>query len=159
MYNPDLKKPRVTEKKGKVITNKEVTVFFKKYPEHKGQPVSIIIDVIRIFNQNISKETMRNVHGVLLPENIGKIVINNAGKPDKKGVDYYESKKQGKLVYHKNWDTDNNVMRITYFNNITSYVRYSNMFAFNPLQAFKRSASKYFRKNWARCIVLNYKTN
>lgn len=157
MHIPDLTKARVTEKKGKVITRKEIAAFFKQYPEHKGQPTSVIIDVIRVFNQLIAKETTRNVYGVNLPENIGRIVINNAGKPKHKAVDFHESKKQGKIVYHRNWDTDNNTMRITYFNNIRNYVRHSNLFGFNPLQAFKKDASVYFKKNWARCIVLNYK--
>ncbi len=152
----DLNKSRVTEKKGKVINYKEVADFNKKYPGYNLTKADII-KVMRKFNENMADETMNNIYGVLLPENIGCVFINNSGKSKKKPVDYAKSKKQGKVVYHKNWDTDNNMMRITFMNKtLRTMVKHTKLYGFNPLQAFKRKASKYFRKNWSRCLSVNY---
>lgn len=157
MQVPNLTKPRVREFKGKVIERKEITEFNKKYSEHGHVLQSDFIKIIRRFNENICEETTKNIYGVVLPENIGQIVINNAGKSKKKSVDYNESIKQGKTVYFKNWDTDNNLMRIVYYNNIKNFVRFSNLFSFSATTDFRRLASSYFKKNWSRCISLNYK--
>jgi hypothetical protein len=152
----DLNKPRVTEKKGKVINYKEVKDFNKLHPKYDLNK-SAIIKIMRAFNSNMAEETMNNIYGVILPENIGAVFINNAGKPKGKSVDYAKSKLADKLIYHKNWETDNNVMRIVYINRTKrTLVKNANMFTFNPLQQFKRQASSYFKKHWARCLCVNY---
>lgn len=152
----DLNKKRVTEKKGKVINYKEVSQFNKQYPNYNLSK-SDIIKIMRAFNTNIIEETMTNIYGVMLPENIGAIYINNAGKPKNKSIDYARSKQAGKIVYHKNWDTDNNLMRIVYINRTRkTMVKNTNLFTFNPLQQFKRKASAYFKKHWARCLRTGY---
>jgi hypothetical protein len=100
---------------------------------------------------------MSNIYGVMLPENIGAMYINNAGKPKTKSIDYAKSKQAGKIIYHKNWDTDNNLMRIVYINRTRkTMVKNTNLFTFNPLQQFKRKASAYFKKHWARCLRTGY---
>jgi hypothetical protein len=152
----DLNKSRVTEKKGKVIEYKEVADFNKKYPGYNIKKTDIV-KIMRAFNENMADETMNNIYGVIIPENIGCIFINNAGKAKKKPIDFANSKKQGKLVYHKNWDTDNNIMRIVFMNKtLRTMVSHTKLFGFNPLQAYKRKASKYFKKSWSRCLSVNY---
>lgn len=152
----DLNKARVTEIKGKVIEYNEVRDFNKKYPKHHLKKTDIV-KIMRTFNSNMADETMNNIYGVLLPENIGAIFINNAGKPKGKPIDYAKSKLAGKLVYHKNWETDNNIMRIVYVNKTRrTIIKNTGLFSFNPLQAFKRKASAYFRKSWPKCLTVNY---
>lgn len=154
----DLNKQRITEKKGKVITYDEVKEFNKLYPNYNLKK-SDIIKIMRTFNSNIAKETMVNVYGVVLPNNIGALFINNAGRPKHKPIDYANSKKEGKLVYHKNWETDNNLMRIVYMNKtIRTMVKNTSVMSFNPLQSFRKTASSYFKKNWSRCLKVNYKS-
>lgn len=154
----DLNKPRVTEKKGKVINYKEVRDFNKLHPSYNLKK-SDIIKIMRAFNTNIAEETMINIYGITLPENIGAIFINNAGKPKGKSIDYAKSKAAGKIVYHKNWDTDNNLMRIVYINRTKrTLIKNTSLFTFNPLQQFKRKASAYFKKHWARCLTTSYKS-
>lgn len=154
--NVDLNKPRVTEKKGKVINYKEVVDFNKLHPKYNLKKTDII-KIMRAFNTNMAEETMINVYGVILPENIGAIFINNAGKPKGKPVDYAKSKAAGKLIYHKNWDTDNNIMRIVFMNKTKrTMIKNTSLLAFNPLQSFKRKASAYFRNNWPKCLAVNY---
>lgn len=154
----DLNKPRVTEKKGKVINYKEVRDFNKLHPSYNLKK-SDIIKIMRAFNTNIAEETMINIYGITLPENIGAIFINNAGKPKGKSIDYAKSKEAGKIVYHKNWDTDNNLMRIVYINRTKrTLIKNTSLFTFNPLQQFKRKASTYFKKHWARCLTTSYKS-
>jgi hypothetical protein len=155
----DLNKPRITEKKGKVIDYKEVVAFNKLHPKYKFRKTDII-KIMRAFNSNMAEETMINIYGVTLPENIGVILINNAGRSKKKAVNYAESKKTGIIVYHRNWETDNNIMHIKYVNHTRrTLVRNTTMFAFNPLQEFRKKASVYFKKNWAKCLALNYKSS
>jgi len=157
MQEPNLTKPRVREFKGKVITRKDISLFNRKYSEHGVILQSDFIKIIKKFNDNICEETTKNIYGVVLPENIGQIVINNAGKSNKKSVDFNSSIKEGKTVYFKNWDTDNNLMRIVYYNNIKNFVKYSNLFSFAATGSFRKTASSYFKKHWARCVQLNYK--
>lgn len=152
----DLSKPRVKEEKGKVINYKEVQEFNKLHPNYNFKKTNII-KIMRAFNSNIAEETLNNIYGVILPENIGCLFINNAGKSKKKAVDYAKSKELGKVVYHKNWETDNNMMRIVYVNRTKrTLVKNTNLFAFTPLQEFKKKASAYFKKHWARCVKVNY---
>lgn len=152
----DLHKSRVTEKKSKVIAYKEVTRFNKQHPSY-GLKQSDIIKIMRAFNSNMADETMNNIYGVVLPENIGVVFINNAGKPKNKPVDYAGSIAAGKIVYHKNWDTDNNLMRIVFMNKtLRTVVKNTKLFGFTPIQQFKKKAAKYFVKNWSRCLSARY---
>jgi hypothetical protein len=152
----DLNKARITEKKGRVITYNEVKEFNKLYPGYNFKKTDLI-KIMRAFNSNIAKETMVNVYGVILPYNIGALFINNAGRPKHKPIDYASSKKAGCLVYHKNWETDNNLMRIVYMNKtIRTMVKNTTVMSFNPLQSFKKDASSYFKKNWSKCLKVNY---
>lgn len=152
----DLNKPRVTEKKSKVIDYKEVKDFNNRYPEHNVKKTDIV-KIMRAFNSIMTDETMLNIYGVIIPENIGVIFINNAGKPKRKPVDYAKSKELGTIVYHKNWDTDNNIMRIVFMNKtLRTMIRNTKLFTFNPLQAYKRKASAYFKKSWPRCLSVSY---
>lgn len=153
----DLNKARVTEQKGRVIEKTEVKEFNKLHPDYKFKKTDII-KIARAFNNNIAKETMNNIYGVILPENLGVIFINNAGKPKNKLIDYAKSKKEGSIMYHKNWETDNNTMRIVYINKTKrTLIKNANLFGFNPLQQFRKDASAYFKKNWARCLTSAYK--
>ena len=155
MIAPNLNKSRITEIKGKVIEYKELSVFRKKHPQYKNVTVSKMLNVIRKLHENTIEETMTNIYGVLLPENIGWIFLNNVGKSKKKAVDYYNSKKLNKIVYHKNWDTDNNTVRITYLNNTArNTIQNTHLISFTATQSYKRRAGKYFKKNWQRCLSM-----
>ncbi|MEY2701971.1 MAG: hypothetical protein RLY43_604 [Bacteroidota bacterium] len=157
MQIPDLKKPRVTECKGKVIEYAEFKQFKKLHPEYKNITINDLIKIARTFNKNMVAETMVNPYGVVLPENIGVICINNAGKSTKKMVDYQKSKELGVTVHHKNWETDGHIMRIMYSSiPVRNVIKNNNLFSFTPILEFKRAASKYFKKNWQRCVRLNY---
>jgi hypothetical protein len=152
----DLNKNRITEKKGKVINYKEVKDFNKLHPEYNLKKTDII-KIMRAFNTNMADETMNNIYGIIFPSYIGVLFINNAGKPRKKPIDYAKSKETGQTVYHKNWDTDNNMMRLVYINRTKrTIIKNASFFTFNPLQAFRRKASGYFKKHWARCLTVNY---
>lgn len=154
----DLSKPRITEKKGKVINYKEVVAFNKLHPKYNLKKTDII-KIMRAFNNNMVNETMINIYGVILPENIGAFFINNSGKPKNKSIDYAKSKLSDTIVYHKNWDTDNNVMRIIFLNRTKrTMVKNTSLLRFTPLQSFKKSASVYFKKNWPKCLAVNYKS-
>lgn len=154
----DLKKPRTREERGKIIGYKEFREFEKKHRRHNLKR-SDLIKIARKFNEKIAEETMNNIYGVVLPFGIGLIFINNAGNPGKKkAVDYAASKKAGVKVYHRNWETDNNYMRIVYLNrSIRTRVKHNRLYGFNPSLKFRREASKYFKKHWSRCLNLNYK--
>jgi hypothetical protein len=152
----DLHKSRVTEKKGKVIEYKEVRDFNKQHPDYNLKKTDII-KIMRTFNSNMADETMNNIYGVVLPENIGVIFINNAGKPSRKPIDYAKSKALGQTVYHKNWDTDNNLMRIVFMNKtLRTVVKNTKLFGFNAMQQYKKKAAKYFKKNWSKCLAVKY---
>jgi len=157
MNVPDYKANRIKETKGKIIEYKEVRQFNKKFFEHGEVSKHQILEIIKKFNNNIINEATVNIYGVVLPENIGQILIANAGKSDKKRIDFNSSIKAGCNVYFKNWDTDNNRLRIMYFNNITNFVSHSNLFSFAATTSFRKIASTYFKKHWSRCVVINYK--
>lgn len=146
---------RVTENKGKVIEYAEVSQFNKKYPEHPSIRKEDILKVIRMFHSNIVDETMNNIYGVSLPENIGVIKIVNNGATKTRPVDFKTSLEVGKIVRYRNWDTDNNVMSIRYSQVKRGLrIKHSQVYSFVAIRSYKKLASAYFRKNWQRCVKI-----
>lgn len=156
--NVDLNAKRVTEKKGRIIESKEVIEFNKKYPEHKRQKKEDILKIARCFNNKMIEETQRNIYGVALPQNLGVVSIVNKGISEKRPIDFKASMLAGKIVRHRNWETDNNIMNIRFSLVVKGLQpKFMTIYNFEPMRNFRKSASAYFKKNWQRCVIITKK--
>jgi hypothetical protein len=123
--NPDLNAPRFRPSKHVVLTKKLYKKFLEAYPDH-----------------DISYEMFK-------PENLGYVFLASCEKPKKQNIDIAKSKKYGVIANHKNWDSDNKLLKIFFVNkNSHRGLTYKGLWAFKPIRNFKRTASKAFIENW-----------
>ncbi len=150
----DLNAKRVCEKKTSVFGVKEFKDFLIKFPEHKGLTKKEFTEIIRTFNYEMIEETKRNINGVTFPLNIGVIRIVNKGVMKHRPINYKESLAHGKIIRHRNFETDNNIMGIMYSSVKKGMnIKNGNVYIFSAMKFFRRDASEYFKKNWARVIT------
>lgn len=155
---PNLKGPRVKKKSSHVMGYHSFKEFLKKHPEHKGLKLSEFNTILRKFNTNIVDEVVNYRYGVVLPERLGSIVIASFPRSKKKIIDFGTSNKTGVKSYHRNWDTDNRVVKIMYQNATASYtIKHHRLWTFEPIRSFQNKVSTVFKKRWERYIFIDNK--
>ena len=76
----------------------------------------------------------------------------------KVNMDYALSKKYGKVIQNKNWDTDGNVGKIFYTNYSPKYrFKTRELWQFIAIRQFKRAVAKIYPKNWKKYVVMKGK--
>ena len=154
---PNLNAPRFREKKFGVLNKKLYKEFLKKYPEHDGTSYDEFKKIINTFNKNLYEGAIENRNGVELPEGLGYIFIGTCPPSKKrKNLDFKKSIKYGIATVHKNWDSDNNLMKIFFTNSKVKYnLPNKQLWAFNAVRDFKRLASERYREQWAMYIAVD----
>ena len=90
-------------------------------------------------------------HGVELPESLGYLFIGSCPPSKKVNVDYALSKKYGKVIENKNWDTNGYVGKIFYTNYSPKYkFKTRELWQFNAIRQFRRAVSKIYPTNWRK---------
>jgi len=150
---PDLNAPRKRKKSLNLLDDNFYKEFKERNPEYTELDNSVIKEVIRSFNEEIYNNVIENRDGVELPENLGIIFIGSCKKSSKINIDYKKSKEYGVKVKHKNWDSDNLLMKIFYtnYNNRTLF-RFRNLWRFKPHRDFARKASTNYRKGFNKYV-------
>lgn len=147
--SPDLNAPRKRKKNLNLLDYKFYSEFKKRNPEYKHLDNAVIKGVIRSFNEEIYNNVIENRSGVELPENLGIIFIGSCDKPNRANVDYDKSSKYGVKVNHRNWDSDDLLMKIFYTNYNTRYLfRFRKLWQFKPHRDFSRKASSVYREDF-----------
>tara|TARA_R110002126_G_scaffold147158_1_gene293181 strand:- start:1945 stop:2529 length:585 start_codon:yes stop_codon:yes gene_type:complete len=154
---PNLKAPRFREKQHIVYNKKLYKEFLKKFPEHVNVTLLEFKKIIETFNGMMWQGVIDNRNGVELPEGLGYVFIASCiPSKTKKNVDFKKSAEYGVITNHKNWDSDNFLMKIFFTN---TKVRYNlpnkELWSFYPVRAFKRKASKIYKENWAKYIAVD----
>ena len=73
-------------------------------------------------------------------------------------MDYSLSKKYGKVIQNKNWDTDGNVGKIFYTNYSPKYrFKTRELWQFIAIRQFKRAVAKTYPKQWKKYIKMKKK--
>jgi len=141
-----------------VLSAYQKNKFVKDNPQ-LNLTVGEISNIIKTFNENLIQESLNNKYGVLLPFKLGHIYLMNAGKRKTFALDMAKTISTGRKVYFKNWETDNNTLRIV-FTTFThrAYIKFSNILCFKASKKFRKLASEHFKKHWFKCVTVKIQT-
>jgi|TARA_A100001391_G_scaffold150182_1_gene107684 hypothetical protein len=152
---PNLNAPRYREKVFSILNIETLKEFKEKYPAYKNIDNDKLKNIIKFFNEKIWQEVIQNRDGVELPYSLGYLFIGTCPAAKSVNTDYALSKKYGKVLQNKNWDTDGKVAKIFYTNYTTKYrFRNRELWQFTAVRQFKRAVAKTYPKNWTRYIIM-----
>ena len=151
---PDLHAPRFRPKRINPLTADLYRRFKKEFPEHAEIPLSMFKEIVRVYNGLIWEGVIDNRNGVELPEGLGFICMATCPRPKKANPDIQKSIELGKVVNHKNWDSDHNLLKIFYTNHTAKY-RFQNhqVWSFKAVKQFRKAASEAYIQNWPKYVV------
>jgi hypothetical protein len=150
---PNLNGPRFREKRISILTAKTLKKFKEKYPEYDSLSLRMFKDIIMTFNSLIVDGIIDNRNGVELPEGLGYIFMGTCPSPRKKNIDYKKSLNYGVETTHKNWDSDNKLLKIFYTNYNTKYpFKNKAVWGFKARKEFRKAASEAYKDNWTKYI-------
>jgi len=156
---PDLNAPRFRPKTLNLLNVASHKKFIEKHPNRADLKLSTFKNIVHAFGGIFWNTVIEERAGVELPEGLGTIFVGSC--PAKKGPnpDYKASKECGKLVQHKNHDTDGMVAKIFYSNYNCKY-KMSNreVWMFDPVRDFSREVATSYPENYLKYVkVLNEK--
>ena len=155
---PDLNAPRYREKVLSILNTETLTEFKDKYPIYKNINNDKLKSIIKLFNERIWKEVIENREGVELPDSLGYLFIGTCPASKSVNTDYALSKKYGKVLQNKNWETDGKVAKIFYTNYTTKYrFRNRELWQFKAVRQFKRAVAESYPKKWTKYIIMGNK--
>ena len=150
---PNLNAPRYREKVFSILNIETLKEFKEKYPAYKNIDNDKLKNIIKFFNEKIWQEVIQNRDGVELPYSLGYLFIGTCPAAKSVNTDYALSKKYGKVLQNKNWDTDGKVAKIFYTNYTTKYrFRNRELWQFVAVRQFKRSVASIYPKQWQKYI-------
>ena len=155
---PNLNAPRYRNKVLSILNAETLKEFKDKYPAYKNIDNQKLKNVIKFFNEKIWQEVIENRDGVELPDSLGYIFIGTCPAAKSVNTDYALSRKYGKVLQNKNWETDGKVAKIFYTNYSTKY-RFKNreLWQFTAVRQFKRAVAKSYPKKWTKYIRMENK--
>ena len=155
---PNLNAPRYRDKVLGLLNADLIHEFKEKNPIYSNIDNNKLKNIIKIFNERIWKEVIENRDGVELPDSLGYIFIGTCPAAKSVNTDYALSKKYGKVLQNKNWQTDGKVAKIFYTNYSTKY-RFKNreLWQFTAVRQFKRSVAKTYPEKWNKYIKMETK--
>tara|TARA_R110000751_G_scaffold244727_1_gene344783 strand:+ start:4043 stop:4561 length:519 start_codon:yes stop_codon:yes gene_type:complete len=155
---PDLNKPRYREKVYGLLNLKTLKDFKEKYPIYANISNDKLKKIIKCFNGKIWENVINNRNGIELPDSLGYLFLGTCPPPKSVNTDYSVSKKYGKVIQNKNWDTNGNIGKIFYTNYSTKYrFRNRELWQFTAIRQFKRAVAKIYPKRWKKYIVMGNK--
>jgi hypothetical protein len=153
---PDLNGPRFKNKRVSILTAKTLKKFKEKYSQYEDVSISDFKKIIMTFNTNLVEGIIKNRNGVELPDGLGYIFMGTCPKPKKKNIDFKRSIDYGIETIHKNWDSDNNLLKIFYTNYNTKYPFHNKqIWAFKAVKHFRKKASDAYKDNWTKYIEVS----
>lgn len=153
---PNLNGPRFRKTYMSILNVATFKAFKEKYPEYKELTFAEFKKIIMTFNANICNGIIENRNGMELPDGLGFLFIGTCPAAKKSTIDFKASIDSGMTVMHKNWDSDNHLMKIFYTNRPTKYP-FSNkqVWAFTCVKQFKKKASEAYRENFTKYIEVS----
>lgn len=151
-------KPRYRAASGRTnILDKSLYEDFKiKNPQYKGITWKQFKQVIQLSNEAILETVIENRDGFEFPKMLGFCFIATCKKPRKKNVDFNNSIKLGKVIYHKNWDTDGKIAKIFYTNYGVKYkLKDRQLWQFRPSRKFKNRLTASYKEKYSNYIEIS----
>ena len=153
---PNLNAPRFRSRRKSVLTKDRLSLFKEKYPEHHATTLKQFKDIVMTFNSLLVEGVIDNRDGVELPDGIGFIFMASCPPTKKENIDYAKSFKYGVKTNHKNWDSDNKLLKIFYTNHTTKYpFTNKQVWSFKAGKQFRKKASNAFKSDWAKYIEVS----
>jgi hypothetical protein len=155
---PDLNNPRYREKVLSLLNVETLNKFKDKNPMYSSVDDTKLKNVIKTFNGMIWENIINNRDGVELPNSLGYLFIGTCPTAKKVNMDYSLSKKYGKVIQNKNWDTDGNIGKIFYTNYSPKYrFKTRELWQFTAIRQFKRAVAKIYPTQWKKYIKMKKK--
>jgi len=154
---PDLNAPRFREKRTSLLTLETLDKFKASNPKYKDLSYADFKNIIMVFNKKLVEGIIDNRNGVELPERLGVVFLGTCPPAKKKNIDFQKSHQYGVEATHRNWDSDNKLLKIFYTNNTKYTFQNRQAWVFKPVRQFKRNASKAYRENWEKYIEVSPK--
>jgi hypothetical protein len=153
---PDLKAPRFREKSVQVLQVDLFKKFKKKFPEYE-MTYEQFKQIIITYNNKVAEGIIEYRDGVELPESLGYIFIGSCPAMTKRvNIDYKKSAQYGVITQHRNWGSDNKVMKIFFTNNLVKYkLQNKDIWVFVPNREFRRTASKCYLQDYNKYMMIN----
>ena len=153
---PDVKAPRFREKSVHVLGVKAYKRFRKKFPEH-DITYAEFKTIVNTYNTKLGEGIIEYRDGVELPESLGYVFIGSCSPMVRRpNIDFKKSVQYGILTTHKNWNSDNRLMKIFFTNNLVKYkIKNKQIWAFAPNREFKRKASQNYVDEWMKYIKVD----
>jgi hypothetical protein len=148
---PDLNAPRYREKRIGLLNAKTYKEFKDKKPLYSDIDNVKLKKIIKLYNKKLWEAVVNNRNGVELPDSLGFLFIGTCKAAKTVNTNYALSKKYGKVLQNKNWESDGNLGKIFYTNYSTKY-RFKNreLWRFVACRDFKRTVAKEYPKNWTK---------
>ena len=155
---PNLNAPRYREKVLGLLNVELINEFKEKHPIYSQIDNDKLKDIIKIYNDRLWNGVIENRDGVELPDSLGYIFIGTCPAAKSVNIDYALSKKYGKVLQNKNWETDGKIAKIFYTNYSTKY-RFKNreLWQFTAVRQFKKAVAKSYPKKWSKYIRMENK--
>jgi len=125
----------------------EIYKFYRKKEKVKNKVSDKLFRKICNDYNKFCYESLLEGKEVLLPFGLGKLLITkNEINWDNPPINWKETRKAGKLIYHTNMDTYNLVMSFKWISS-NHVLRNGRYYSFKPTWTNKRESSKEFVKN------------
>lgn len=149
LKRPNVKGPRFRKRSMTVLNKNTYDKFLLKYPEHSNLSLIDFKKIVHTFNGFLKDCVVEHRNGIELPEGLGFIFMGTCQPTKAKNIDFRKSFEYGVEALHKNWDSDNKLMKIFYSNLNTKL-------PFHNRQVWMFKANKDFRKQASDAYKLNF---
>lgn len=150
---PDVNAPRYRKQRISVLKKETLKSLKKKHPKYSELTLSDFKKIITTFNQNVGEGMIKNREGVDLLNGLGLIFMGSCPKSKKVNIDFQKSFKYGVQATHKNWDSDNKLLKIFYSNHDTRYsFKNKQVWSFKAGKELRKKCSDAFKENHAKYI-------
>jgi hypothetical protein len=153
---PDLNAPRFRAKRKSILTKDKFSLFKEKYPEHHTATLKQFKEIVMTYNSLLADGVIDNRDGIELPDGLGFIFMASCPPTKKQNINYAKSFHYGVQTNHKNWDSDNRLLKIFYSNHRTKYpFTNKQVWSFKAVKQFRKKASEEFKDNWSKYIEVS----
>lgn len=130
--------------------------FHKRFVEQTGLDIDYktMKNIIVESNKEIANTILEGNDGFSIPLNMGLWVITSY-EPKKKPIDWHNSRKFGKKLYHNNLATFSKMIAINWYRIDVKKLAFVSIYKFKACRKLKRDASKLYKqgldyKHWTR---------
>lgn len=156
MKKPDITGPRFREKYTTLLNKQTFDAFVKKYPKYANLDIKDFKLIVQSFNMNIANGMIDNRNGIELPEGLGFLFLGTCPPKKTKTIDYARSAEYGVETSYRNWESDNNLLKIFYTNyNAKHSFQNKNLWMFKVAKPVRCRASKAYKENWTKYIKID----